>query len=113
MTGLLARVILVFAIFAGTFHAPAMAHPQKSDQNVAHGALTAIDALSDLHDAPNSSSDGTGESLHHHHHCPAALSPQATTVDDLEPVSELALAVRQSAHLSSFSQAPPTQPPSA
>lgn len=107
-----ARLILVFAILAGAIHAPAMAHPDPSDHHATHGSISHLDALADHHDAPTSSPDGTSENLHHHH-CPAAVSALGADIAASRIDGKQVLAIHRAAVLTSFSQAPPTEPPSA
>lgn len=109
---LIARLILVFAFLAGTIHAPAMAHPEPSDHQAAHGSALLLDALVDHHDAPPSSPDGTSDNLHHHH-CPAAVAARNADIVDPRIDREQVLAIHRAAALTSFSQEPPTEPPSA
>lgn len=108
----LARLILVFVFLAGTLHAPAMAHPASSDHRAAHGDMIDLGAHADHHDEPASSPDGATDNLHHHH-CPAAVSAGAADVTEARVDGEQFLAIHRAAALSSFSQAPPTEPPSA
>ncbi|MEQ1494707.1 MAG: hypothetical protein ABL912_02955 [Novosphingobium sp.] len=112
MKQLIARLILVVAFFAASVHAPAMAHPEPTDHKVVHGSISILDALVDHHEAPASSPESTGENLHHHH-CPAAVSARSADVADARIDGEQVLAIHRAAALTSFSQAPPTEPPSA
>ena len=109
---LFARLILVLAILAGTIHAPAMAHPEPADHHAAHGSISHLDALVDHHEAPASSPDGTSENLHHHH-CPAAVAALGADIAAARIDGKQVLAIHLAAALTSFSQAPPTEPPSA
>lgn len=109
---LIARLILVFAFLAGTIHTPALAHPEPSDHHAAHGSVSLLDALVDHHEAPASSPEGTSDNLHHHH-CPAAVSASGAEIASAKIDGTQVLAVHRSAALTSFSQAPPTEPPSA
>lgn len=109
---LFARLILVFAFLAGTIHAPAIAHPEPDSHQSAHGAFSAHDVLTDHHEAPSSTPDDAGEGLHHHH-CPAAVDSRTVDVAIGMVAAKAVLPFYRSAALSSFSQAPPTEPPSA
>ena len=109
---LLARLILVVAFVASTFHAPVIAHAEPGSHHSEHGVSSSHDAMADDHGDEAPSHDGAGDSLHHHH-CPTALD--ARTADlALAATSAKALFSRYRANpLTSFSQAPPTEPPSA
>lgn len=107
-----ARLILAFAFLAGTIHAPAMAHAEPSDHQVAHGGFVFLDMLADHHEEPAPSSDGKSDNLHHHH-CPAAVPARDAGVADARVGRDQVLTIHRAAALTSFSQAPPTEPPSA
>lgn len=108
---LFARLILVFALVAGTLHAPAMAHGESAHHHVDHGETSASDVLADENEAPESSREA-GESVHHHH-CPAAVPARTADMAHSLMAGGLLLPVDRTAALSSFSQAPPTEPPAA
>lgn len=112
MKQLIARVILVLAFLAGSIHAPAIAHPEPSNHQAAHGNMLLLDVMVDHHDAPASTPDGNGENLHHHH-CPAAVAARNADVAEAKVDGQQMLPMYRAAALTSFSQAPPTQPPSA
>ena len=108
---LFARLILVFALVAGTLHAPAMAHGESAHHHADHGETSASDVLADESKSPESSRDA-GDSVHHHH-CPAAVPARTADMAHSLMAGGLLLPVHRSAALSSFSQAPPTEPPAA
>lgn len=106
-----ARLILVLALVVGTLHAPAIAHSEPEHHHVEHGETSVPDVLVDDSRGLESSPD-TGDSVHHHH-CPAAVAAKtASMANALLAGSSLRPAYRTAA-LSSFSQAPPTEPPAA
>lgn len=109
---LFTRLILVLAFLAGTVHAPAIAHAEPASHHGDHGAFSSHDVLTDHHEAPSSSPDDAGEGLHHHH-CPAAVDTRAVDVAIGMVAAKIVLPFHRSAALSSFSQAPPTEPPAA
>lgn len=108
----LARMILVLALVAGAIHAPAAAHAEVAGHHADHGvAATHAERTADFDD-PASSQDGTEESVQHHH-CPTALGAPGPAFS-LDPITGKALLpAHREANLTSFSQAPPTEPPSA
>ena len=106
----LARLMLVFAFFAGTIHAPAVAHDNPTSGHE-HGSIS-HDASADHHSDDESSHEGAGDSLHHHH-CPNALNANATDVALGAADGRMILSFRRTTVLTSFSQAPPTEPPAA
>ena len=109
---LLARMILAFAFIACTAHAPAIAHESLDNHHVGHGELAAHDAVTDLDDDGSPSHEGSGDSLHHHH-CPTALGAVSAHGDKDVTVSKAVMPFDRASPLSSLSQAPPTEPPSA
>lgn len=108
----IARMILVFALVAGAIHAPAAAHAEVASHHADRGAAAAhAELVADFGD-PASSQGGTDESVQHHH-CPTALGAPAHALS-LSPITGKALLpAHREANLTSFSQAPPTEPPSA
>lgn len=108
---LFARLIVVFALVAGTLHAPAMAHGESAHHHADHGETSASDVLADGDYAPESLPD-TGDNVHHHHGPAADAARTADMAHSLMAGGSL-LPVHRTAALSSFSQAPPTEPPSA
>ncbi|TRW14956.1 hypothetical protein [Glacieibacterium frigidum] len=105
----LALLTIIVALFAG-LGVPAMA----GAFDAAHGcAVTAADEHCDaagLDGADRQPIDAPGS---HHHHCAHALqSRTGTVVRDMMVVAQR-LPLSRSASLSSRSQAPPTQPPTA
>jgi len=109
---LLARMILAFAFIAGTAHAPAIAHESMANHHVDHGEFSAHDAVSDQDRDGSPSHDGSGDSLHHHH-CPTALGAASAHGDEDVTVSKTLMPFHRASPLSSLSQAPLTEPPSA
>jgi hypothetical protein len=108
---LFARLILLFAFAASTIHAPAVAHENLSSQHD-HHSVSAHDATSDHHSDEEPAQEGAGESLHHHH-CPNALDTNDAGIA-LGALPDRTLLSRHPATvLTSFSQAPPTEPPAA
>ncbi len=104
-------LVLGIALVAGMSHAPAMAHPEDSHAH-SSGEISAAEAASEDHRRDNQSSPGNAESNTHSH-----LPPVLATVHDSLLGSAFAskkqfLFVKTDV-LTSFSQAPPTQPPSA
>ena len=115
----LARMILVLALVAGAIHAPAAAHAEVAghpaevaSHHADHGVAAAHAERTADFDDPASSQDGTEESVQHHH-CPTALGAPGPAFS-LDPITGKALLpAHREANLTSFSQAPPTEPPSA
>lgn len=107
-----ARMILVFALITGAVHAPAAAHAEVASHHADHGVASGhVELAADFGD-PASSQDGTDESVQHHH-CPTALGTSAHAFS-LGPITRKALLpAHREANLTSFSQAPLTEPPSA
>lgn len=112
MLQIIARLILAFAFVASTAHAPAIAHEEPASHHADHKAASVSDAILDHHGDAPSSPEGTGESVHHHH-CPSALDTLATDVALGAMSGKALLPLQRAAVLTSFSQAPPTEPPSA
>lgn len=103
-------MILIFAFVAGTLHAPAAAHTEVANHHADHGSAAIHDELADDSGDPASSHDGAADSVHHH--CPTALNAPTSAISlGLMPGKALLPAHREAA-LTSFNQAPPTQPPS-
>lgn len=111
VTQFLARLILIFAFVVCTLHTPALAHVEPSRHHADHGETSAPGALADDSDAPKSSRDA-GDSVHHHH-CPAAVAARTVDMAHALIAEGLLLPVHRAAALSSFSHAPPTEPPAA
>ncbi len=112
MMQIFARLILAFAFVASTSHTPAIAHEEPASHHADHKAASASDAeMEHRNDAP-SSPEGAGEGVHHHH-CPSALDARATDVALGATSGKALLPLERAAVLTSFSQAPPTEPPSA
>lgn len=109
---LLARLILAFALVASTVHAPAMAHEEPASHHADRSAVDLHDASADHHGDEGPSHDGTGEGLHHHH-CPTALDTNTTDIALGVAAAKSSAPFHRPAPLTSFSQAPPTEPPSA
>lgn len=109
---LLARLILAFAFVASTIHAPAIAHEELASHHIDHGASDVYEALADHHGDEAPSHDGAGESLHHHH-CPTALDTRILDIALCAKAAKSSLPFHRANPLTSFSQAPPTEPPSA
>jgi hypothetical protein len=103
-----ARLILMLALVAGTLHAPAAAHVDASSH---HAQSEVVDHHAiDIDDHNGSTSSGD---TFHHHHCPAALGVAGVDLVS-ETVSGAALRpIGLIAAMTSRSQAPPTEPPSA
>lgn len=98
-----------FALLIGAVHAPSVAHESSS----AHSHSEASTGGHDHASEPVEKSDEQPDELFQHHHCPNAwcpdAPPQAASVhSERKPV----LPSAQHA-LTSLSQAPPIQPPSA
>jgi len=109
MMQIIARLILAIAFVASTAHSPAIAHEEPASH---HGVAFAHDAIIDHHEDAPSSHEGAGDSVHHHH-CPSALDARATDVALGATSGNALLPLPRAAVLTSFSQAPPTEPPSA
>lgn len=107
-----ARLILVFALVVGTMHAPIAAHTIETSQHVDHGDGAAYEDLADEPGNPASSNDGAAGSVHHHH-CPTALDACASAFSFGPVTGKVLLPAHREPNLTSFGQAPPTQPPSA
>ena len=109
---LLARLILVVAFVASTFHAPVIAHEEPGSHHREHGASAAHGAMADDNGDEAPSHEGAGDSLHHHH-CPTALDSRTTDIALVATSAKALLSFHRANPLTSFSQAPPTEPPSA
>lgn len=109
---LLARLILVVAFVASTFHAPVIAHEEPGTHHTERGVSISHDAMADDHGDEAPSHDGAGDSLHHHH-CPTALDARTTDIALVAASTKALLSFHRANPLTSFSQAPPTEPPSA
>ena len=109
---LLARLILVFALVASTIHAPAVAHEEPASHHAEHGESAAHSAMADHHGDEAPSHEGASDSLHHHH-CPTALDARTADIALLAASAKALLSLDRANPLTSFSQAPPTEPPSA
>ena len=107
-----ARLILVFAFLASTFHAPAIAHEEPGSHHTEHGVSGGHDAMADHHGDEAPAHDGAGDSLHHHH-CPTALDARTADIAFVALDGKAQLSLVRTNPLTSFSQAPPTEPPSA
>ena len=108
---LFVRLILVFALLGGSIHAPALAH-DFAGAGHEHGAVAAHDTAADQHDEGGPSHEGAGDDLNHHH-CPAALDARGVAVAVAALPGKAILPFYRATALTSLSQAPPTQPPSA
>lgn len=108
----LTRMILVFALVAGAIHAPATAHAEVAGHHADHGVAAAHAELAADLGEPASSQDGTDETVQHHH-CPTALGAPAHAFGLGPLMGKALLAAHREVSLTSFSQAPPTEPPSA
>jgi len=109
---LLARLILVVAFVASTFHAPVIAHEEPGSHHTEHGASSSHVAMADDHGDEAPSHDGAGDSLHHHH-CPTALDARMADLASAVTSTKALLSLHRAHPLTSLSQAPPTEPPSA
>ena len=109
---LLARLILVVAFVASTFHAPVIAHEEPGTHHTERGVSISHDAMADDHGDEAPSHDGAGDSLHHHH-CPTALDARTANPSPAPTSAKALLSFHRANPLTSFSQAPPTEPPSA
>jgi hypothetical protein len=107
-----ARLILIFAFAASTFHAPAVAHEEPVSHHTEHGESAAHSAMADHHGDEAPSHEGASDSLHHHH-CPTALDARSADIALLAASAKALLSFDRANPLTSFSQAPPTEPPSA
>ena len=112
MKHFLARLILAVAFVASTFHAPVVAHEEPASHNTEHGVSVGHDVMTDYHDDEAPSHEGAGDSLHHHH-CPTALDARTADIALLAASAKALLSFDRANPLTSFSQAPPTEPPSA
>lgn len=108
----LARLILVVAFVASTFHASAIAHEEPGSHHTEHGVSGGHDAMADHHGDQAPLHDGAGDSLHHHH-CPTALDARTADIALAATSATALLSFHRANPLTSFSQAPPTEPPSA
>lgn len=112
MKHLLARLILAFAFVASTVHAPAIAHEEAASHHADIGASAAHDVIADHHGDEAPVHDGAGDSLHHHH-CPTALDARTNDIALGATSAKALLSLARANPLTSFSQAPPTEPPAA
>ena len=111
MMQIIARLILAFAFVASTAHTPAIAHEEPANH---HGNISTMpdhDSIAGYHGEAPSSHEGAGDSVHHHH-CPSVLDSRATDIAFGETSGKTLLLLQRAAVLTSFSQAPPTEPPS-
>lgn len=108
---LLFRLVLAFAFAASTIHAPAVAHENPSSQ-LDHHSLSAHDAAADHHSDEEPANEGASDSLHHHH-CPSALDTNNSSIALEALPDSILLPFHRANVLTSFSQAPPTEPPAA
>ena len=111
MMQFVARLILAFAFIASTAHAPAIAHEEVASHHTDHNAASVSDAIMDNHGDTSLSHEGVGDSVHHHH-CPSVLDARATDIAFGATSGTTLLLLQRTAVLTSFSQAPPTDPPS-
>jgi hypothetical protein len=109
---LFARLVLVLALVASTIHAPAVAHEEPASHHTEHGVSVGHDAMADDHGDEAPSHEGAGDSLHHHH-CPTALDARTADIALAATCAKALLPFHRANPLTSFSQAPPTEPPSA
>jgi hypothetical protein len=107
---MLARLVLALALVAGSLHSPALAHGDPAAHD-AHDAIEVVALDADHHGAPTSH-DAAGDTFHHHH-CPAAVDVAGANMLPVAIAAEVLPAFARTAALSSRSQAPPTEPPSA
>ena len=105
------RLILAFAFVASTVHAPAIAHEGPANHHVDQIAVSADGAILG-HDGDTPSSSDIGDSVHHHH-CPTALDTRVSDIALGVESGKALLPFDRASILTSFSQAPPTEPPSA
>jgi hypothetical protein len=112
MMQFIARLILAFAFVASTAHTPAIAHEEPASHHGNHGTASDHDAITENHGDAPSSHEGAGDSVHHHH-CPSALDARANDIALGATSGKALLPLQRTAVLTSFSQAPPTEPPSA
>ena len=109
---LFVRMILVLALAAGTLHASETAHADPVSDHADHGCAAALDAAVDHHGESDSPDDGKSDSVHHHHY-PSAMGARGCAFDDTLAAGKSLLHAHPQSSLTSFSQAPPTEPPSA
>ena len=105
------RLIIAFAFIASTMHTPVTAHVEPVSLHSDDFAASTHDMIMDHHDNAPSSPDGAGDSMHHHH-CPTALDIPVTEAPFGGTSGKALLPSHRSTPLTSFSQAPPTEPPS-
>jgi len=107
----LAFLFLGFALISGMAHAPAVAHTGMEHAHSDHGT---VDILSLVEDNGDQSGlpDVQGDNVHSHQ-CPAAIDARSTSLGLNLIAGKLLLPFPRAAILTSFSQAPPTEPPSA
>jgi hypothetical protein len=111
VTQVLIRLIIAFAFIASTMHAPVTAHVELVNPHSGGVAASTHDMITDHHDDVPSSPDGAGDGVHHHH-CPTAVDTRVTDDPFGGTSGKALLSLLRSTTLTSFNQAPPTEPPS-
>ncbi len=104
-------LVLGLALVAGMSHAPAMAHPEDAHAH-SSGEISAFEAASEDHLRDSQSSPGNAES-NAHSHLPPVLATVHDSLFGSAFVSNKQFLFVKTDVLTSFSQAPPTEPPSA
>lgn len=99
------------ALVAGMSHAPALAHPEETHAR-SSGEISLTVSVSDNHHEDKQSSPGNAESNAHTHLPPALATTHDSLFGNAFASSKQFLFVKTNV-LTSFSQAPPTEPPSA
>ena len=112
MMQFIARLILAIAFVASTAHTPAIAHEEPASYHADHKAASVSETIIDNHGDTSLSHEGVGDSIHHHH-CPHALDAREADIAFGGTSGKTVLSLHSFAALTSFSQAPPTEPPSA
>lgn len=107
----LVSLFLGIALVAGMSHAPAMAHPDEAHAHSSGEISTTVSAL-DNHHEDSQSTPGNAESNAHTHLLPALATAHDSLFESAFASRKQFLFVKTDV-LTSFSQAPPTEPPSA
>jgi hypothetical protein len=104
-------LFLGIALVAGMSHAPAMAHPDEAHAH-SSGEISTAESASENHHEDSKPSPGNAES-NAHTHLPPALATVHDTLFGRTLAAKKQFLFAKTDVLTSFSQAPPTEPPSA
>lgn len=114
MQGWLVSLFVMLAIFFGSIVVPATAHAE--DVLAAHGSemVALLEHADDADHGNNHEQDGDAPChVVSHHHCSMALAVDAPALKLDFALRDAGTTALAASAMSSFSQAPPTEPPSA